>query len=177
MLEQLKKHLLPLFLDVDTFENAYLLARQKKDIPDEVAQYFHTYYAKNGMIDSKIAFKDLYIELLKPYTLNLTLKKQWFDLMVTGEKKHEFREATAWLYSRIFNAAGHEKKYKLVNFTNGYATNSRAFICEYKGIEHAEDSYSYFDLSYSDGSKITGSVENIYIITLGEILATYNLTK
>lgn len=174
---ELKNKFLPLFLDVDTFENAYLLARQKKDISNELAQYFYTYYAKNGMIDVKQAFKSLYIELLRPYTLNLTLKKQWFDLMVTGEKKHEFREATSWLYSRMFNAAGHEKKYKLVKFTNGYSTNSRAFICEYQSIEAAEDSYTFFDLSYSDGSKIKGSVENIYIITLGKILETYNLTK
>jgi hypothetical protein len=173
---ELKNKFLPLFLDVDTFENAYLLARQKQ-INNELSDYFFATYGMNGTVTIKQAFKSLYIELLRPYTLNLTLKKQWFDLMVTGEKKHEFREATNWLYSRMFNAAGHEKKYKLVKFTNGYSTNSRAFICEYKSIEAAEDSYTYFDLSYSDGSKIKGSVENIYIITLGEILETYYLTK
>jgi len=39
----------------------------------------------------------------KQKTLFLSLKKQPFDVMVTGEKKEEFRKNKNWIRSRLFD--------------------------------------------------------------------------
>ena len=66
-------------------------------------------------------------------TLYLTLKKQAFDVMKTGEKKEEYRKESKWIMSRL------NKDYKYVKFTNGYRKESPSFIVEYKGWERVKD--------------------------------------
>lgn len=37
--------------------------------------------------------------------LTFNLKKEWFEKIKSGEKKHEYREATNFWYKRLFQAA------------------------------------------------------------------------
>ena len=42
--------------------------------------------------------------------LKLTLKKKWFDLMQSGEKKIEFRDPSDWIFSRLLDENSNEKE-------------------------------------------------------------------
>lgn len=96
--------------------------------------------------------------------LHLTLKKVWFDLMVSGEKQFEYRTPSDWIATRL------TKDYDVIKFVNGYGNDKPYFICEYNGYEISEkdDVVSY--------NNSTVEVENgDYIIHLGKILETGNL--
>ena len=62
----------------------------------------------------------------------LTLKKKWFDMLLSGEKKEEYREIKPYYTSRFNNlwgkqaASGHNLK--SIQFKNGYALDSPSFI-------------------------------------------------
>ncbi|MCF8018322.1 MAG: ASCH domain-containing protein [Vallitaleaceae bacterium] len=63
--------------------------------------------------------------------LTLPIKKKWFDLILSGEKKEEYREATDYYYKRftnLFNAL--ETDIKEVAFRNGYSSNSPLFVAK-----------------------------------------------
>jgi len=98
-------------------------------------------------------------------TLKLSLKRQWFDLMISGKKKHEFRCAGKWIHSRL-----HDKNYDLIRFTNGYGADRPYFVCAYNGyrIAEAEETHTYGDII------VTVKVGD-YVIELGDITETGNL--
>ena len=62
--------------------------------------------------------------------LHLTLKKHWFDLMLSGEKKQEFRKPSEWIRTRLVG-----KDYDLIKFVNGYGSDKPYFVCECLGYE------------------------------------------
>lgn len=59
--------------------------------------------------------------------LHLTLKKNWFDLILSGEKKEEYREIKPYWEKRLIG-----KTYDKVIFRNGYATNALQFTIKLK---------------------------------------------
>ncbi len=61
--------------------------------------------------------------------LHLTLKRQWFDMVKSGDKKEEYRQPSPWILSRL----GNGKQYDVVRFRNGYNKDSPVVTCEYKG--------------------------------------------
>lgn len=61
--------------------------------------------------------------------LKLTLKKQWFDLIASGEKKEEYRTPGPWIESRV----NPQKNYDAVEFTNGYSKGRAVILVEYNG--------------------------------------------
>lgn len=78
--------------------------------------------------------------------LILPIKKKWFDMILSGEKKEEYREIKPYYRSRLRNE-GFLDQYGLptlyqgqVLFRNGYAGNSPSFevlcslICNQKYI-------------------------------------------
>lgn len=85
--------------------------------------------------------------------LHLTLKKVWFDLIRTGQKKYEYRLATGYWKKRILG-----KKFDIVRFRNGYRKDAPAIDVEFKDC----------DLIY-DNHPETGKVECMYRIKLGKI--------
>lgn len=178
MKAQLFKTFREICLNAPNFEAALAESKAKKDVPDEIAQHFYTYYAKNGMISAEAAFKDLYIEILKPYTLNLTLRKAPFDVMVTGEKTEEFRNPTEWLNSRLYDDENNLRRYKLVKFVNGYGADKPAFIAYFKEVLCCFDRYGYcFSRTWSNGLKVRKiNTKELYIIDIGEVIEKYNLT-
>ena len=73
------------------------------------------------------------MEVFMCKTLDLTLKKKWFDLIASGEKKEEYREIKVYWTKRLVG-----KEHTHVRFRNGYARNSPVIMLELKSIIVAE---------------------------------------
>ena len=71
--------------------------------------------------------------------LHLTLKKKWFDLIKSGEKKTEYREIKHYWEKRLFAENGHRlKHFDFIIFTNGYKKDSQKLKVEFKGLSIRE---------------------------------------
>jgi len=88
-------------------------------------------------------------------TLTLTLKKKWFDMIFSGEKKEEYRTIKKHWKSRLEG-----KSYDKILFINGYHPDSPRFEIECLGI------------SIATGKKEWGAEDAVeyYVIKLGKIL-------
>ncbi len=101
-------------------------------------------------------------------TLKLTLKKQWFDMILFGQKKEEYREIKGyWVTRLIDNYFTNNQKFKdfdYVEFTNGYNKNSPTVTLDFLGICEGK------------GKKEWGAVENetYFIIKLGSEVSRKN---
>lgn len=75
--------------------------------------------------------------------LTLPIKKKWFDMILLGEKKEEYREIKPYYDSRFFNEYKRNKNTCFhVIFKNGYSKNSPAIKCcisLYKGFSDKEE--------------------------------------
>jgi len=70
--------------------------------------------------------------------LELTIKKQWFDMIASGVKLQEYREIKKYWISRLMTEANGQqifKKFQAVRFRNGYGPNAPAVTVELKGIK------------------------------------------
>jgi hypothetical protein len=82
--------------------------------------------------------------------LHLTLKREWFDQIAHGEKKEEFRQYKPYWKKRLEG-----RKYDVILFRNGYASNAPEMLVEYLGLGR------------------NGSGRNAdYVIRLGRVLRT-----
>lgn len=100
--------------------------------------------------------------------LFLTLSKKPFEVMISGEKKEEFRTPSKWIKSRLMRKDGTPKHYDEVLFVNGYGKDKPCFRSKYKGFEVCDE---YVIKSYSNGLTVPVT-EGMYVIKLGE-----NITK
>ena len=74
--------------------------------------------------------------------LYLTLKARWFDMILAGEKRTEYREIKPYWESRLSVWDGgdflYHKSFDLVLFKNGYNANARTMIVDepriYQGV-------------------------------------------
>lgn len=107
-------------------------------------------------------------------TLKLTLHKKAFEVMVTGEKKKEFREFSDWITSRLysFDKEGRKtaKSYDFVEFTNGYGRNMPRFTAKFLGFERRQ----WVHEKYSNGLVV--DAEMLWVIFLGDIISIENYT-
>lgn len=96
--------------------------------------------------------------------LPMTLKKQWFDMILLGIKKEEYREIKEYWNSRLMLNSDSFKKFSIVRFTNGYGADKPSFDIECKGIRIGE------------GEPEWGGNEGniVFIIKLGEIISRRN---
>ena len=97
--------------------------------------------------------------------LRLTLKKQAFNVMVTGEKTVEFRKPSFWIMSRLFkngNPAEGLKEYDEVLFVNGYGDDRPRFTRKYKGARFSRIQRKY---TYSNGLVVDVDPNDIIIFT------------
>lgn len=65
--------------------------------------------------------------------LTLPIKKKWFDMILSGEKKEEYREISDYYRGRFFNIWGRKAYWPephKVKFRNGYSSTSPYFIAE-----------------------------------------------
>ncbi len=86
--------------------------------------------------------------------LSLTLKKQWFNLILSGEKTEEYREIKPYWNVRL------KKNYDVIRFRNGYISTSPWFMIQYKGFY------------CGNGRPEWGAPKNqrVYILKLGKII-------
>ena len=68
-------------------------------------------------------------------TLHLTLKKQYFNEILAGEKTEEYRELKSYWISRLLKGQLALDYYDQIIFRNGYAKNAPTMIVELKGIQ------------------------------------------
>ena len=87
--------------------------------------------------------------------LHLTLKKQWFDMILSGEKKEEYREIKPYWDTRLQN-----KEYDVIIFRNGYASDAPRFTIELLGIKKG-----------FGNPKWGGDSDEVYILSLGSIIS------
>jgi hypothetical protein len=88
-------------------------------------------------------------------TLQLTLKKKWFDMIASGEKKEEYREIKPYWAKRLFN-----KKFDAILFKNGYSKDAPRVLVELKAI--------YITLGIIEWG--APSDQSVYVLDLGRIL-------
>ena len=117
-------------------------------------------------------------------TLHLNLKRQWYDMILSGEKKEEYREIkqywidrlVAAIWSSEFSQLSHEDRirhhlgedkiqfeiFDTITFSNGYSKDRDSFVIELKSIEIKEGN--------SKWGAIPG--EKYFCLQLGEVLFT-----
>ena len=93
-------------------------------------------------------------------TLHLNLHSKWFDMILSGIKKEEYREMKPFWHKRFL--AG--KEFKTITFSNGYGKQRRQFVIECLGVQS------------SLGIVEWGAPEAVcvYILKLGRILSRNN---
>lgn len=115
-------------------------------------------------------------------TLHLNLKKKWFDMILSGEKKEEYREVKEFWVSRLAvshlgavggdfhhrhkNIAYRFKHFDTFTFKNGYAADAPEIVIECKGIQIKEGNAEW-------GAE---PKTKYFVLSLGEILSTKNIT-
>jgi hypothetical protein len=84
--------------------------------------------------------------------LYMTIKKEFFLDILTGEKKTEYRDRTQYWYNRLTSA-----DYDFVLFQNGYAKNAPRLKIELKEVIESDE---YFELHLGNIIEVT-NCENI----------------
>lgn len=109
--------------------------------------------------------------------LQLTLKKQWFDRILSGEKTEEYREIKPYWEIRLTVPIESEdgefephfvyfKHYDAIEFTNGYGNHMPKMLVECKGI------------TIGRGKPEWGAPDtDVFILKLGKILETKNIKQ
>lgn len=99
--------------------------------------------------------------------LHLSLKKRWFDMILSGEKKEEYRELKPFWQTRLVKTGyWHTQEcveFDYVHFTNGYGGDKPQIIIECKGISVVDS-----------GNIKWGFEDRCFGIKLGEIIKTIN---
>lgn len=100
--------------------------------------------------------------------LHLTLKKKWFDMILSGEKKEEYREDKNYWRRRLLipGAVADGRWYDEIHFKNGYGKNAPFMRVEFLGLRPNWKAEARVDWGYTDGA---------FIIKLGKILETRNI--
>ena len=93
-------------------------------------------------------------------TLHLNLHSKWFDMILAGIKKEEYREMKPFWHKRFL--AG--KEFKTITFSNGYGKKRRQFVIECFGVQSSLGIFEW------------GAPEAVcvYILKLGRILSRNN---
>lgn len=88
-------------------------------------------------------------------TLHLVLTKQWFDMILSGEKKEEYRRIKPYWNIRLLH-----KSFDTVTFSHGYSKKRRQMVVEFKGLQEG--------LGIEKWGAPLG--ERVHIIKLGKLL-------
>lgn len=91
-------------------------------------------------------------------TLILPIKKKWFDMISSGEKKEEYREIKPYYQTRFDKPLTH------VKFTNGYGNSVPSVTVELLGISKGVPKPEW-----SEGTIEQGSL--VFVLSLGKIVA------
>lgn len=101
--------------------------------------------------------------------LRLTLKKKWYDMILSGEKKEEYREVKRYWIQRLCNEVEYEmggawegvfKKFTHVEFKNGYGKDAPTMLVEFNGLRIGEAKPEWSDNWQGE----------VFVISLGAVL-------
>tara|TARA_Y100000034_G_C6890385_1_gene409454 strand:+ start:821 stop:1081 length:261 start_codon:yes stop_codon:yes gene_type:complete len=73
--------------------------------------------------------------------LHLTLHKKWFDEILNGTKKIEYRDVKPYWTKRLFKN-GKPKKFDEILFRNGYGKKVPKMKVEFLGIKVKDNKYN-----------------------------------
>ena len=112
-------------------------------------------------------------------TLKLTIKKEWFDMILSGEKKEEYRAIKPHWDSRLYKikrknkviVSKELKEFEAIEFKNGYGDKRPAAVFEYKGLEKGKPKPIWSGTEFSKHNSINGQC---YIIHIGNKLSSRN---
>ena len=102
--------------------------------------------------------------------LNLTLNKQWFDLILLGQKKQEYREYKKHWCSRLLDKDGNLKSFDEVHFTNGYGSTKPFVSVEFKSIAIVNGMHHE-----PKNDEPLNSLSRYFVIHLGKVLRCKNI--
>ena len=86
--------------------------------------------------------------------LTLAIKKKWFDLIASGEKKEEYREIKPYYQSRFNKPLTH------IRFTNGYGNSVPSLTVELLGISKGIPKPEWSEGTIEQGTEV-------YVLSLG----------
>ena len=103
--------------------------------------------------------------------LHLTLKKKWFDLIASGDKIIEYREAKYhWEVRLTINGDLDWRRYDVVKFKNGYNIGCPEMTVKLRFIDKFRKSSEHIP---KNGEPLINTME-YFRIHLGEILEIKN---
>lgn len=76
--------------------------------------------------------------------LFLTLEKEFFDLIQSGQKDWEFRDYKEFFIKRLMNPDKTFKTYDYILFQNGYRKDARQMLVEFKGVRIVKERKGLF---------------------------------
>lgn len=122
------------------------------------------------------------MEFKEKKILHLTLKKKWFDMILSGEKKEEYREVKSYWITRllcdfswdinknsvkinkdklVINKGSYkQQEFDFIVFKNGYSKNAPSFIIECTSISIGTAKPEWSDNWQGD----------VFVLKLGEII-------
>ena len=113
----------------------------------------------------------------------MTLKGVWFNRILSGIKKIEYREGKAYWDRRLLDGNAW-KDVKFIRFSNGYGSKAPAFTVECVGIKanlgsHPKESDKCYEKDFSTDCVALDSVDDVekineYQIKLGRIVSREN---
>jgi len=97
--------------------------------------------------------------------LHLTLKKKWFDMILSGEKKEEYRDDKMYWRKRLLlpGETGDAKFFNEIHFKHGYGKNAPTLRVECLGVGSGYGKHKW------------GATGYCFIIQLGKILEKINM--
>ncbi len=99
--------------------------------------------------------------------LHLTLKRKWFDMILRGKKKEEYRDIKNHWFVRLVDKQGEFKPFEVVRFSLGYAADGSKIDVECLGIRLGEPNPEWSE----------PNAAYCYIIKLGRILNVHFIDK
>jgi len=105
-------------------------------------------------------------------TLHLNLKKKWFDMILSNQKKEEYREIKPYWKERLSHLFPQEFKgetyYPMVDtitFSNGFAKKRPQIIVEFKGISKGKGNVNW-------GAEAN---KEYFVLKLGKVIMGKNI--
>jgi len=96
-------------------------------------------------------------------TFHLNLEKKWFDMILSGEKKEEYRDVSDFWKPR-FKKAKADGRLRAITFSNGYQPSRRQMVIKVKYVSIRE--------GVTEWGAEPGKL--YFVIHLGEIISTKN---